>query len=88
MVKITYTLFRDLKLIWYINAGVFGVFFCAIWLLLVKDFPSQSKRISPEEIVLIQQDDHVHGISEGGVRRRMDPKEVIEKWGNISKASY
>uniref|UniRef100_A0A914I662 Major facilitator superfamily (MFS) profile domain-containing protein n=1 Tax=Globodera rostochiensis TaxID=31243 RepID=A0A914I662_GLORO len=34
--------------------GLIGVAFCALWMLLVRDYPSQSERIQPNELRLIQ----------------------------------
>lgn len=52
--------------------GIIGVFFCAAWLLLVTDFPAQSKRIGRAELQLIQ---GPYG-SGGAHGRRVDPKGV------------
>lgn len=57
--------------------GVIGVIFCIVWLLIVRDYPINSKRIKHAELCLIQEiDGTFNELKEQKLQRKVNPKEV------------
>jgi len=57
---------------------VIGVIFCIVWLLIVRDYPINSKRIKHSELCLIQEiDGTFNELKEQKLQRKVNPKEVF-----------